>query len=199
MTTAWKPRPSSITTTSLQPATIACAPPRCLNARADAFTTAPERVDREPSHSRQKLPDFTAMEFFDCLIIGDGPAGLTAAVYLARYRRRIILFDSGDSRASLIPTSHNYPGFPDGVSGPGLLQALRKQAQAYGVQMIRARLTDLKRDGDGFTATSATEVIKARFVLLATGIVDEAPDVPGLDEAVGKGSLPFIPRLCPRR
>jgi thioredoxin reductase (NADPH) len=49
------------------------------------------------------------MESFDCLIIGGGPAGLTAAVYLARYRRRIMLFDGGDSRASLIPKSHNYP------------------------------------------------------------------------------------------
>jgi thioredoxin reductase (NADPH) len=59
------------------------------------------------------------MESFDCLIIGGGPARLTAAVYLARYRRRIMLFDDGDSRASLIPKSHNYPGFPEGVSGPG--------------------------------------------------------------------------------
>src|SRR6195952_2101140 len=193
MTTAWKPRPSSITTTSLQPATIACAPPRCLNARADAFTTAPERVDREPSHSRQKLPDFTAMESFDCLIIGGGPAGLTAAVYLARYRRRIILFDGGNSRALLIPKSHNYPGFPEGVSGTRLLEALRKQAHAYGVQMIGARITELKRDGEGFTATSGREVIKARFVLLATGIVDEAPDIPGLDEAVANGSIRYCP------
>jgi thioredoxin reductase (NADPH) len=134
------------------------------------------------------------MESFDCLIIGGGPAGLTGAVYPARYRRRIILFDGGDSRASLIPKSHNYPGFPEGVSGPGLLQALRKQAQAYGVQMIGARITELKRDGDeGFTATSGGEEIKARFILLATGIVDESPDVPGLDEAVAKGSIRFCP------
>jgi thioredoxin reductase (NADPH) len=54
--------------------------------------------------------DFSAMESFDCLIIGGGPA-VTAAVYLARYRRRIILFDGGDSRASLIPKSHNSSAF----------------------------------------------------------------------------------------
>src|ERR1700730_1438960 len=133
------------------------------------------------------------MESFDCLIIGGGPAGLTGAVYLARYRRRVILFDGGDSRAAVITKSHHYPGFPEGVSGPGLLQALRKQAQAYGVQMIGARITELKRDGEGFTATSGREVIKARFVLLATGIVDESPDIPGLDEAVAKGSIRYCP------
>jgi len=68
-----------------------------------------------------------ASESCDCAIIGGGPAGLTAAIYLARYRRRIVLFDGRDSRAALIPESHNYPGFPEGISGPGLLSALRKQ------------------------------------------------------------------------
>ena len=70
-----------------------------------------------------------------------------------------------------IPKSHNYPGFPGDVSGPGLPQALRTQAHAYGVQMIGTRIIELKRDGEGFAATSG-EVIKARFVLFATGIVE---------------------------
>jgi thioredoxin reductase (NADPH) len=47
----------------------------------------------------------------DCLIIGGGPAGLTAAIYLARYRRAVVLVDDGRSRAALMPASHNYPGF----------------------------------------------------------------------------------------
>ena len=51
----------------------------------------------------------------DCLIVGGGPAGLTAAIYLARFRRDIRVIDAGSSRASLIPTSHNYPGFPEGI------------------------------------------------------------------------------------
>jgi thioredoxin reductase (NADPH) len=133
------------------------------------------------------------MESFDCLIIGGGPAGLTAAVYLARYRRRIVLFDAAESRASLIPKSHSYPGFPEGVSGHGLLRALRKQAQAYGVQMVGARITDLRREDGEFVATSSGHKIKARFVLLATGIVDESPNLPGLDEAVAKGSIRYCP------
>ena len=59
-------------------------------------------------------------EMLDCLIIGGGPAGLTAATYLARYRRIARVIDSGESRARQIPLSHNYPGFK-GIAGPDLL------------------------------------------------------------------------------
>ena len=66
----------------------------------------------------------------DCLIVGGGPAGLTAAIYLARYRRDAVLVDEGVSRAN-IPASHNYPGFK-GIAGPDLLARLREQALLYG-------------------------------------------------------------------
>ncbi len=62
----------------------------------------------------------------DCLVVGAGPAGLTAAVYLLRYRLNIAVIDRGGSRATLIPRSHNYPGFPDGIPGEELLARLRK-------------------------------------------------------------------------
>jgi thioredoxin reductase (NADPH) len=116
---------------------------------------------------------------------------LTAAVYLARYRRSIMLFDAGESRASLIPESHI--GFPGGISGPALLGALRKQTATYGVRQISARVTELKREQVGFAATFSEQEIKARFILLATGIVDESPDLPGLDNAVAKGSIRYCP------
>ena len=60
----------------------------------------------------------------DCLIVGGGPAGLTAAIYLVRFRRRTRLIDAGNSRAALIPKSHNFPGFPDGISRFILLNKL---------------------------------------------------------------------------
>jgi thioredoxin reductase (NADPH) len=82
---------------------------------------------------------------FDCLIVGAGPAGLTAATYLARYRRNCIIVDSGCSRASLIPRSHNCPGFPLGVSGKELLSRLRHQAANYGVRVISGEVTSLAR------------------------------------------------------
>ena len=68
----------------------------------------------------------------DCVIVGGGPAGLTAATYLARYRRNIVLIDAGESRAALIPGSHNYPGFP-GIAGRALLARLQDQVKQYGV------------------------------------------------------------------
>ena len=134
-----------------------------------------------------------SLQAYDCVIIGGGPAGLTAAVYLARYRRRIVIFDAGQSRASLIPESHNYPGFPEGVSGPGLLSALRRQAETYRVTLISAPITELKRAGGGFIAKFGEQQVQSRFVLLATGIVDESPNLPGIKEALANGSIRYCP------
>lgn len=57
----------------------------------------------------------------DCLIIGGGPAGLTAAIYVARFRLKVCLIDGGRSRAALIPLTRNHPGFPEGVAVPAIL------------------------------------------------------------------------------
>ena len=81
----------------------------------------------------------------DCLIIGGGPAGLTAAIYLARYRRDVLVVDAGESRAALIPESHNYPGFK-GIAGPALLEKLREQVRLYGAGLEKATVTALARD-----------------------------------------------------
>jgi thioredoxin reductase (NADPH) len=134
-------------------------------------------------------------EACDCLIIGGGPAGLTAAIYLARFRRNVIVVDDGKSRAALIPESHNYPGFSGGVAGPELLAALRRQAEQYGAALRHARIVDLKRHDGGFRASSQEGALQARYVLLATGIVDEAPELPGLRDAIYRGALRFCP-IC---
>jgi thioredoxin reductase (NADPH) len=134
-----------------------------------------------------------AVADFDCLIIGGGPAGLTAAIYLARYRRHIAVFDSRESRAAWIPESHNYPGFAQGISGTALLSRLRQQAETYAVPMIGERVTALQRCGDGFTATTDGRQVTARCILLATGIVDESPQLPGLEDAVADGTVRYCP------
>jgi thioredoxin reductase (NADPH) len=129
----------------------------------------------------------------DCLVVGGGPAGLTAATYLARYRRRIAVIDSGASRAALIPVSHNCPGFPDGIAGPDLLARLRVQTQRYGVEVERGTVMQLQRAKNGFRAAVDGREIAAATVLIATGIVDKEPDLPGLGTLIREGHV----RLCP--
>ncbi len=130
----------------------------------------------------------------DCLIIGGGPAGLTAAIYLARFRRDVTLVEDGNSRARLIPESHNYPGFA-GISGEKLLERLREQAERYGARLRNGRVEELRKSDGGFIARSGNNTLAARRVLLATGIVDESPDLPGLKDAIYRGALRFCP-IC---
>jgi thioredoxin reductase (NADPH) len=132
----------------------------------------------------------------DCLIIGGGPAGLTAAIYLARFRREILLVDAAQSRAELIPSSHNYPGYR-GISGREFLDALRKQAAQYDIAHEKQMVTDLNKKPDGTFAAGLKNgrTVFARRVLLATGIVDHSPDLPGLKEIVDHGTIRFCP-IC---
>ena len=89
---------------------------------------------------------------YDCLVVGGGPAGLTAALYLARFRRRVLVIDAGKSRAASIPRSHNHPGFADGISGDVLLRTLRTQAEEYGAKIVVGNVLSLERTTDGFAA-----------------------------------------------
>lgn len=128
----------------------------------------------------------------DCLIVGGGPAGLTAATYLGRFRRRVIVVDAGESRAKWIPVSHNCPGFPDGIAGLDLIERLRQQALMGNVDLVNDTVTALRREGADFVAT-ALSPIRARAILIATGIVDTLPPIPGVTNMIASGAL----RLCP--
>ena len=76
----------------------------------------------------------------DAVVVGAGPAGLTAAIYLARFRRRVLVVDAGESRARLIPRSHNHPAFPDGIRGVELLARMREQLAGYGRAPLQGRV-----------------------------------------------------------
>lgn len=130
---------------------------------------------------------------YDTLIIGGGPGGLTAGIYLLRFRRSIALFDKGNSRLSRIPRSHNYPGFPDGVPGPELLARLRAQLEHHGGRVTGGEVLSLERHDDCFLARTSEGDVRARTVLLASGIADGGMPMADWNEAVASGAL----RLCP--
>lgn len=130
---------------------------------------------------------------FDCLIVGAGPAGLTTAIYLSRYLRRVLIADYGQSRAALIPTSHNYPGFPNGITGDDLLAALRKQAAEYGAEFISEQVVGLRHSENGFVARLAAAEIKASRIVLASGLIDRTIDISGMDDAVAAGLVRYCP------
>lgn len=129
----------------------------------------------------------------EVLIVGAGPAGLTAATYLARFRRSVLVADGGAPRAGWIPLSHNMPGFPAGITGDAILARMREQAEDYGAKIEAGWVETLRRDGDGFTADLGGRTVRARAVLLATGVVDHHPDLPGVERAIERSLV----RICP--
>ena len=135
----------------------------------------------------------------DCLIVGGGPAGLTAAIYLARFHLDILVVDGGKSRAAWIPCTRNHAGYPDGIAGTELLQRMRDQACKYGAKVQTEFVTKLEKDEDSglFTATWGSGDAKARSVLLATGVTNRRPpmDEDLHDDALARGLVRYCP-IC---
>jgi thioredoxin reductase (NADPH) len=138
-------------------------------------------------------------KLLDCLVIGGGPAGLTAAIYLSRYHLDIMVVDGGKSRASWIPCTRNVSGFTDGIKGTELLQRMRDQASRYGAKVETEFVTKLERDeATGlFTATWGSGEATARTVLLATGVSNRRPpmDEELHDDALARGLVRYCP-IC---
>ena len=130
----------------------------------------------------------------DCVIVGAGPGGLTAAIYLARYVRDVLVLHDNRSRALWIPRSHNCPGYPDGIPGPELVDRLRQQAERYGASFRQERVEALRRCEDGsFSVVCGSDASIAKCVLLATGAEDVQPPIAGIEDAIRRG----IVRNCP--
>ena len=139
-------------------------------------------------------------DILDCLIVGGGPAGLTTALYLARFKRRFAVVDSGSPRAAWIPTSHNIPMFAEGISGKDLLARARTNLEQYGDCIRPGMVTGLRQQPDRFIAVvecndGSTGQIAARRVVIATGAVDIEPDLPDVPNAVQRGLVRYCP-IC---
>jgi thioredoxin reductase len=140
------------------------------------------------------------MREFDVIIVGAGAAGIQAAIHSGRYHWRTLVIDRGKGRTFYTPVYHNLLGYPDGVSGAELLKQGRKQAEKYGVEFMWKIVTDIVQADDGWFVVRAqrrkeyregsdghVDMVRARKVLIATGIMDRHPDVPDVYHWAGFG------------
>jgi len=124
---------------------------------------------------------------FEVLVIGGGPAGLSAALYLARYKRSVGLFDACSGRSTWYQTNRNLLGFPEGIKARELRQIGRQQLQEYEhVSFVDERVTRMARDGECFIAVTKSRAWTGRAVILCTGVSDYWPQFPGWQEYVGR-------------
>ncbi len=136
-------------------------------------------------------------QLFDCIVIGGGPAGLTAALYLARFLRRCLVIDAGTGRARVIPRSHNVAGFPDGIAGKALLARMQRQLQQFGGTIQRGEVDAITPSAGGFLVSQELEVFRTRALILATGVINHRPVMSDLmhDIGVQRGLIRYCP-IC---
>lgn len=128
----------------------------------------------------------------DCIVVGGGPAGLLAAIYLKRFLRDVLIVDAGESRTRYIAITRNCPGFPAGISGTDLVGRLREQAAALEVEAVQDRVLRLAHAGEGFRVEAQGRSWQARTVIAASGVRDRLPAWSGIEDAILAG----VVRLC---
>lgn len=132
---------------------------------------------------------------FDCIVIGGGPGGLVSALYLGRFRRKVLVVDAGKPRARWIPRIRNLIGYARGLTGPELLQRLREQVELYPHVEFMSGTARVRRAKKGFHVEVDSKTYLAHNVILATGLKDRDPDLPNIKKLRSVGILGYCP-IC---
>ena len=124
---------------------------------------------------------------YDVLVVGGGPAGLSAALYLARFDRRTALFDSGYGRSSWHQVNYNYLGFPGGLPARRLRELGREQLAEYQhVTYLDYKIEAMRREGGWFVGEGQAGEWRGKAVILCTGVIDHYPHFDGWEDYVGR-------------
>ncbi len=129
------------------------------------------------------------MNEYDVVIVGGGPAGLTAGMYAARAALKCLLVERGmpGGQAATTEQIENYPGFPDGVSGPELMNKMYQQAMKFGMETKYGDVISLTREGRMHKLQIGGDIITAKAVIVASGTESVSLGVPGEDKFRGRG------------
>jgi len=125
----------------------------------------------------------------DMVIIGGGPAGLTAGIYASRARMNVVLFEKGAYGGQMLTTAHleNYPGFPDGIGGFELADLMHRQAEVFGLPLQYLSVDKIRKEEDLFVLESGSDEIRTKTVVIATGATPNKMGVPGEERLTGRG------------
>ena len=129
------------------------------------------------------------MEVHDVVILGSGPAGRTAAIYAARANLRPVVVEGLLAGGQLMNTTdvENYPGFPDGIQGPEMMELFKKQAERFGTEFVPGDVTRVDFSDRPFGVWVDDKELRARAVIVASGASPKKLGIPGEDEYAGKG------------
>jgi thioredoxin reductase (NADPH) len=152
--------------------------------RAVSLCWGPRRQRNQPVHLLTWKELLFAM--YDALIIGGGPAGLSAAIYLARFRREVLVLDDGHARSSFDQVNDNYLGFPEGIRTQQLRELGRQQAERFGARFQQCRVERVEPTGTTFRLCTTAGDYEGRTLLFATGVKDVWPDVPQIMHWIGR-------------
>jgi len=125
----------------------------------------------------------------DIIIIGSGPAGLTSALYAARGGSNPLVLEGSQAGGQLMLTTEveNFPGFPDGLLGPELMDRMRKQAERFGARMITSDVSDVDLSTHPFKVSVGADEYLAKTIIVSTGASARWLGIPGEDRLVGRG------------
>jgi thioredoxin reductase (NADPH) len=128
-------------------------------------------------------------ERYDVVILGGGPAGLTAGIYAGRAGLKTIIVEKGLPGGQIAQTEEveNYPGFPEGISGPELASRMVQQAEKFGARIVMDEVLGIEPQEDGFLVRGFERTYPARVVIVATGANPRRLGVPGEDKFYGRG------------
>lgn len=128
-------------------------------------------------------------EPWDVIILGSGPSSLTAAIYTTRGASSTLIIAGEKWGGQLMLTTEvdNFPGFPNSIMGPDLMQNMRSQAERFGAEIIEQNATGIKKEGDLMIVTAGNKEYKAKSVIIATGADTKWLNIPGEQKLIGRG------------